>query len=135
MRLKGYEWSLKRSGFAKPESQPKYIEYLETLNVFGIQADFMKKFKDFLQKEELPSNNQKITYTLPLNITYDFGKQLKVLRPRRKDSNGNEYAFKNDAKIPTFGDIPDKLIDELIVIDWYPRIQSFESTVNRKEAN
>ena len=105
VRLKGYDWTLKRSAFATPTRQPDNIQYLETLNVFGVQADFMDRFKKFLEAEELPSNDQKAVYTVPLNITYDFGKALKVLRPRKKDGNGNEYDFKKDAKVPTFGDI------------------------------
>jgi hypothetical protein len=127
VRLKGYDWTLKRSGFATPTRQSEYIHYLETLNVFGVQADFMDRFKKFLEEEELPSNDQKAIYTVPLNITYDFGKKLKVLRPRKKDSNGNEYDFKKDAKVPNFGDIPNKLNEKMVLIDWYPRIQSFES--------
>ena len=29
--------------------------------------------------------------------------------------------------MPTFGDVPDKLREKIISIDWYPRIQSLES--------
>ena len=135
VRLKGYDWTLKRSGFATPTRQPEYIQYLETLNVFGVQADFMERFKKFLAEEELPSNDQKAVYTVPLNITYDFGKQLKILRPRKKDSNGNEYDFKKDAKVPFFGDMPDKIDDKMIEIDWYPRIQSLQSNNRNRDGN
>ena len=133
VRLKGYDWSLKRSGFAMPTSQPEYIQYLETLNVFGIEADFMEKFKKFLEEEELPSNDQKNVFTVPLNITYDFGKNLKVLRPRKKDKDGHEYSFKRDGRIPEFGHIPLKLQEKQIEIDWYPRIQSIDSKNKRKD--
>ena len=133
VRLKGYDWSLKRSGFATPTSQPEYIQYLETLNVFGIEADFMEKFKKFLEEEELPSNDQKNVFTVPLNITYDFGKNLKVLRPRKKDKDGHEYSFKRDGRIPEFGHIPLKLQEKQIEIDWYPRIQSIDSKNKRKD--
>ena len=135
VRLKGYGWALKRSGFATPTHQPEYVQYLETLNVFGVQADFMNRFKKFLEEEELPSNDQKAVYTVPLNITYDFGKELKVLRPRKKNSNGNEYDFKKDAKVPDFGNVPDKLNEKMVVIDWYPRIQSLESKNKRKDGS
>lgn len=135
VRLKGYDWTLKRSGFATPTRQPKYVQCLETLNVFGVQADFMDRFKKFLEEEELPSNDQKAVYTVPLNVTHDFGKKLKVLRPRKKNSNGDEYNFKKDAKVPTFGDIPDKLNEKMVVIDWYPRIQCLESKSKRKDGS
>jgi len=133
VRLKGYDWSLKRSGFSTPTHQPEYIQYLETLNVFGVEADFMDRFKKFLEEEELPSNDQKAIYTVPLNVTYDFGKKLKVLRPRKKDKDGQEYNFKRDGRVPEFGIVPLKLQQQQIEIDWYPRIQSIISKDKRRD--
>ena len=127
VRLKGHSWSLKRSGFSTPSHQPEHIQSLETLNVFGIEADFMERFKKFLEEEELPSNDQKKVHTIPLTITYDFGKKLKVLRPREKRGDGREYDFKRDGRVPAFGDVPEKLAGKQILIDWYPRIQSIAS--------
>ncbi len=69
----------------------------------------------------------KDVYTISLNITYEFGHRLKVLRPRRKRDDGREYDFKRDGAVPVFGQVPDKLRQKLIEIDWYPRIQSLES--------
>ncbi|GJM17639.1 MAG: type III restriction endonuclease subunit R [Thermodesulfobacteriota bacterium] len=132
VRLKGYDWSLKRSGYATPTHQPGFIQYLETLNVFGVEADFMDRFKKFLEEEQLPSNDQKAIYTVPLNITYDFGHKLKILRPKRKNQDGREYNFKRDGRIPEFGQIPSKLQEKQIEIDWYPRIQSITSKSNTK---
>ena len=131
VRLKGYEWSLQRSGFSTPTRQPEYIRYVETLNVFGIEADFMERFRKFLQDEELPPNDQKEVYTIPLEVTYDIGKRLKVLRPRRKRGDGRDYDFKRDGAVPLFGEVPDKLQEKVIEIDWYPRIQSLESNKQR----
>ena len=54
----------------------------------------MEKFKKFLKDEELPSNDYKEIYTVPLNVIYDFNKELKVLRPRKKNSDGGEYNLK-----------------------------------------
>ena len=127
VRLKGHDWSLQRSGFSTPTHQPEYIQYVETLNVFGIEADFMERFRKFLEEEELPTNDQKQVYTVPLTVTYDFGKRLKVLRPKRKSGDGREYDFKRDGAVPAFGVVPDKLTEKIIEIDWYPRIQSLES--------
>ncbi len=127
VRLKGHNWSLKRSGFATPTHQPEHIQFMETLNVFGIEADFMERFKKFLEEEDLPSNDQKFVETIPLTVTYDFGKQLKVLRPREKRGDGREYDFKKDGRVPKFGDVPEKLATKSIEIDWYPRIQSIAS--------
>jgi len=127
VRLKGYEWSLKRSGHCHAPVHPTFIEELETLNVFGIEADFMEKFREFLKEEGLPGNERRKIFTIPLNVTHDFGKKLKILRPKRKSSDGKEYDFKKDAPLPTVGDVPDYLTHNTVVADWYPRIQAVQS--------
>jgi superfamily II DNA or RNA helicase len=127
VRLKGYKWSLKRSVHTYAPVRPGYIEELETLNVFGIEADFMEKFRDFLKDEGLPGNERRRIITIPLNVTYDFGKKLKILRPRKKTKDGTEYDFKKDAPIPSVGDIPKYLTQRPVESDWYPRIQSMQS--------
>jgi len=128
VRLKGYQWSLKRSDHCHcPAPVPPFIEKLETLNVFGIEADFMEKFREFLNKEGLPGNERRKIITIPLNVTYDFGKKLKILRPKRKSSDGKEYDFRKDAPVPTVGDVPDYLKRNRIKADWYPRIQAVQS--------
>lgn len=128
VRLKGFEWSLKRSGHTRGGLvRPNFIEELETLNVFGIEADFMEKFREFLKDEGLPGNERRKIITIPLNVTYDFGKKLKILRPKCKASDGKEYDFKKDAPVPTLGDVPDYLTHNTVVADWYPRIQAMQS--------
>ena len=52
---------------------------------------------------------------------YEFGKRLKVLRPRKKQGDGRDYDFKRDGRVPTLGIVPDKIRQKGIVIDWYPR--------------
>ena len=127
VRLKGYEWTLQRSGFATPTHQPENIHFAETLNVFGIEADFMERFRKFLEEEKLPLNDRKAIFTVPLNVTYEFGKRLKVLRPRRRRDDGREYDFKRDGAVPALGPVPEKIREKGVEIDWYPRIQSLES--------
>lgn len=127
VRLKGYKWSLQRSSVASPTYQPEFIQYIETLNVFGIKAEFMERFRQFLEEEKLPENYRKQVFKVPLNITYDFGLRLKVLRPRKKRGDGREFDFKHDAAVPSIDRIPEKFRKQIIIIDWYPRIQSIES--------
>jgi len=127
IRLKGYDWKLKRSGHSHSPIRPTFIEDLETLNVFGIEADFMEKFRDFLREEGLPGNERRQIITIPLNVTYDFGKKLKILRPKKKTTDGEEYDFKRDAPIPTVGEIPEYMTQHTVVSDWYPRIQTIQS--------
>lgn len=124
VRLKGYKWSLKRSRVATPVSQPEYIHYIETLNVFGVQADFMEKFRDFLAEEGLPGNDSKEVFQIPMNVTYDFGQKLKVIRPKRKAEDGREYSFNRDGAMPLLGGVPEYLKKNNVEVDWYPKIQA-----------
>ena len=64
VRLKGYNFSLKRSTgldeYQKPNNikiLKKYLRQLETLQIFGVKADYMEKFKEFLEEEGLPTND------------------------------------------------------------------------------
>jgi hypothetical protein len=136
VRLKGYEWSLMRtqSKHYQGPLPPENIHELEILNVFGIQADFMEKFREFLKEEGLPGNERRKIIMIPLNVTYDFGKKLKILRPKRKASDGKEYDFKKDAPVPLVGELPDYLTKNTIKADWYPRIQSVQSSGNTMAA-
>ncbi|WP_462269981.1 DEAD/DEAH box helicase family protein [Desulfobacter sp.] len=127
VRLKGYGWRLKRSGHSYAPSIPQYIEELETLNVFGVEADFMEKFRQFLADEGLPGNERRRVFTIPLNVTYDFGKKLQIIRPKRKAHDGKEYDFKKDAPVPNLGQLTEYLQLHPVVSDWYPRIQSIHS--------
>jgi len=135
VRLKGYEWSLKRSGRTHAPVQPPFITEIETLNVFGIEADFMERFREFLREEGLPGNERRTIVTIPLNVTHDFGKRLKILRPKRKASDGREYDFKKDGPVPTVGDVPAYLKENRVTADWYPRIQAMRSRGTGHEAH
>ncbi len=134
VRLKGHGLKLKRSSALELQSNPKYIEYLETLNIFGIQADFMDKFKKFIKDEELPSNDQKEVYEIPIKFNHKFSSNLKVLRPKIKKSDGEEYDFKSDGVIPSIGELPGLMTSDLIQIDWYPRIQALKSQKDINDA-
>lgn len=124
VRLKGYNWSLKRSTSIPQVTAPEFIGYMETLNVFGIQADYMEQFKKALEDECLPSNDSKQVFTIPMNVTYDFGVGLKVLAPKKNKANGKAYNFNADGAMPMFGDTPELILNNKIVVDWYPKIQA-----------
>ena len=139
VRLKGYNLSLKRSGRAKlPEGieRPKHIGVLETLGIFGIHADYMAQFRDFLEEEGLPTNDDRIEFLLP--VIKNLGTQkLKTIR-LKKTINGvsTEFgdAFRKLAPIPTVAP-PDPvsdpsstyLQDNQVVLNWYPKIQAMKS--------
>ncbi|MDO5582314.1 MAG: DEAD/DEAH box helicase family protein [Planctomycetia bacterium] len=126
VRLKGYDWTLKRSNAIHGIRVPKDITELETLQVFGIEADFMDRFRKFLAQEGLPGNDRNIRFTIPLNVTYDVGKGLKMLRPKINKSTGRPYDFRRDGRSFNF---EDGLTSDMskVKVDWYPRIASIQS--------
>lgn len=139
VRLKGYDMSLKRSGRTSlPEGvdRPKHIAVLETLGIFGIHADYMAQFRDFLEEEGLPTNDDRIEFLLP--VIRSLGTQkLKTIR-LKKTINGvsTEFgdAFRKLAPIPTIA--PPNMNDanearhlhqNRLVLNWYPKIQAMKA--------
>ena len=83
--------------------RPKHIGLLETLSIFGIHADYMAQFRDFLEEEGLPTNDDRIEFLLP--VIKNLGTQkLKTIR-LKKTINGvsTEFgdAFRKLGPIPT----------------------------------
>ena len=139
VRLKGWDMSLKRSGRTDlPEGieRPRHIGVLETLGIFGIRADYMAQFRDFLEEEGLPTNDDRIEFLLP--VVKNLGMQkLKTIR-LKKTINGvsTEFgdAFRKLAPVPTIAppDLDDpteakQLHENRLVLNWYPKIQSMKS--------
>ena len=139
VRLKGYAMSLKRSSktqIPKGVEQPKHIGVLETLGIFGIQADYMAQFRDFLDEEGLPTNDDRIEFLLP--VIKNLGTQkLKTIR-LKKTINGvsTEFgqAFRRLAPIPTLAP-PNRESDKeyhnlqknQVLLNWYPKVQAMKS--------
>ncbi len=119
VRLKGYQFGLKRSGFvdeARP-LKPDHINLLETLNVFGVRAQFMQQFKEYLEEEGLATNENRIEFILPTFKNLG-GQPLKILRlPPELD-------FKRQGPKPALGLPDDDMGDRRVTVDWYPKIQS-----------
>ena len=77
VRLKGRGMSLKRSaGLEGPH--PKNISRLETLNIFAVRADYMEKFRRYLEREGLEARDP-VTLEVPVRANEDFlGRGLMV---------------------------------------------------------
>jgi hypothetical protein len=120
VRLKGYEFCLKRSTRLVDVKVPEHVDILETLNVIGVHADYMKQFKDYLEEEGLPANEQRMSFILPVVRNLN-GKKLKTVKLREG------IDFKRTGPKPTLGPPPDKLLKTSVVLDWYPRLQALAS--------
>ena len=132
VRLKGYDFSLKRSArTALPEGvvRPKHIQILETLSIFGIHADYMAQFRDFLEEEGLPGDTDRHDFFLPVVITNPVGMSLQTIKLKKKINGvSTEFgdAFRKLAPVPTLGKPKNDQLKK-VEINWYPKIQAMKS--------
>ncbi|HRN51119.1 MAG TPA: DEAD/DEAH box helicase family protein [Anaerolineales bacterium] len=124
VRLKGKNFSLKRSTQAEVVV-PRNIPLVETLNVFGVRADYMRQFEEYLREEGISPEKQKVEFVMPVIKT--LGKQkLKIIKVK----DGKD--FKKDAPSPIL-DIPDeRLKRKPISVNWYPRVQALSSVEDQE---
>jgi len=137
VRLKGQNMSLKRSIQSdQSTNRPHHIGLLETLGIFGIHADYMAQFRDFLVEEGLPANENRVEFILP--VINNLGRQkLKTIRLKKKingisTESGN--AFDQLGPAPTVAppdpdNDPDTvyLYKNPVRLNWYPMIQAMKS--------
>jgi len=90
VRLKGKENSLKRSS-GTDLSAPENLLILETLNIFGIMANYMEKFRDYLEAEGIPLYAS-VEIKLPIEINQEYLKKgLLIPKINPSDFPKEEY--------------------------------------------
>ncbi|MCU0849278.1 MAG: DEAD/DEAH box helicase family protein [Spirochaetes bacterium] len=127
VRLKGFKMSLKRSNEVHPSllediNPPIHIDVMETLHIFGVRANYIQKFKEYLEEEGVPDRSKTITIELPVIRDIDT-KKLKIMQLRR-DAN-----FKEKAPFAILDIPPEAIKNRNIVLNWYPKIQSVQSEI------
>lgn len=137
VRLKGYGFSLKRSKAMRSlppgVERPRHIDLLETLNVFGIHADYMAQFKQFLEDEGLPPDAEREEIVLPILRNLGTHK-LKIIR-LKPEINGVPTlfgrAFRALAPVPELappsGEQDHWLLRNKVQLNWYPKIQALKA--------
>ncbi len=121
VRLKGYKYSLKRStaldSSYNPGSLPKGLREIETLNIFGVRADYMDAFRKYLEDEGLHTNEE--TYTEMKIPTVNLLGETKLKVVRLKEG----YDFKKTVVVH-----PEDCIDKVHVkVDWLPKVDALWS--------
>ena len=116
VRLRGYNHTLKRSRYVEERTPSADLELLETLNIYSVRADYMKQFKEYLEREGLPANDNRVEIIMP--VVTNFGKpdfpDLKMIRVKEGVN------FKRDRAV-SLGAPPAKL--STIALDYYPKIE------------
>jgi len=142
VRLKGWENTLKRSAeivTQLPEGieRPRHIGVLETLNIFGVQADYIAQFRKQLEDEEIPVNDGLMEYRLPLSPMKGIPADLSVIRLKASVAGraigGQGSAFAQLAEqvllLPPASlksQERDYFINRpRITLDWYPQVKGF----------
>jgi hypothetical protein len=110
VRLWGKDFTLKRSK-ALHGKHPKHLPRLETLYVFGLKADYMDRFRDFLDAEGVPVST--IELSVPI-VKRAWPQCLRVMRPIGFD-------FRESGLRPALGTLPGEK-GPRVVLDWYPRV-------------
>ncbi len=134
VRLKGRNYSLKRS---TPGERPKglHLEKLETLNIFGVRADYMATFKQYLEDEGITPSDEilELNFETRPNMPNTKLKTLK-LKDGYKDNQKN--GFKR-VYFPELYEVPAELQGKIkhphIKLDLYPKLESIDT--NRKGDN
>lgn len=121
VRLKGFQYSLKRSSALdssyNPGVLPKGLREIETLNIFGVRADYMDTFRKYLQDEGLPSNEDTYTKVNIPTVNLLGNKKLKIVRLKEG------YDFKKAVTVR-----PEKLANSIYVkVDWLPKVEALWS--------
>jgi hypothetical protein len=85
VRLLGKDRSLKRSQVLDGD-HPANLPLLETLNIFGVRANYMARFRDYLAEEGIDTDERELI-VIGTKLNEDFeSKGLLVIRPRIETS-------------------------------------------------
>lgn len=120
VRLKGFQYSLKRSSALDPSynpgNLPKGLHELETLNVFGVRADYMDAFRKYLEDEGLPANEDTYTQIKIPTVNLLGDKKLKIVRLKEG------YDFKKSVVVR-----PETVKDIRVKVDKTPKVEAIWS--------
>ena len=129
VRLKGEGFSLKRT--VKPP-RGLGLDKLETLNVFGIKADYMQKFREYLLEEGV-NTEETLQVEFPVVKTLPQGVQLKTLRLKDGYKDNQKMGFKRQETAELYK-APEKYQGKikpiLVEMDLYPKLEAMSLSQN-----
>ena len=125
VRLKGYKYSLKRSkmldAIYQDEPVPDGLPTIETLNIFGVRADYMEAFKAYLEDEGLPTNEmdyEEIVIKTAPSVNLET---TRLYLPKVTDG----YNFKKTAVVaPADSELMNRVT---VRLDKYPKVDLLRS--------
>ncbi|UKH28446.1 DEAD/DEAH box helicase family protein [Actinobacillus pleuropneumoniae] len=134
VRLKGRDFSLRRTPI---NQMPKGLglDKLETLNIFGIKADYMAKFREYLEDEGIQSPDEVLQLDFPVQKKLPTNVALKTLRLKDGYKDNQKMGFKRQEMVQLY-ELPEfaqgKIKPILAVLDLYPRLEALSSKAVRQ---
>lgn len=134
VRLKGWDLTLKRSDALKrlnleimqqaSEAQRRFLPLVETLDVFGVRADYMDQFREYLETEGIQTDVEWDEVSVPILPTLrDLpARKLKVVRVP------DNLNYKRDAPRPELALEREYFERFPVKVDWYPRIEALRAS-------
>jgi hypothetical protein len=119
VRLRGKNHSLKRSK-ASEEYAPEHLPILEKLNIFGIKANYMDQFRDYLEAEGMPTENY-LDVPIRIHINNSYLEE-GLLVPHVDKTRFRKEGFFKLTSVENIGPV---------VIDLMPKVEVIESQGNR----
>ena len=137
VRLKGRNFSLRRTPI---NEMPKGwgLDKLETLNIFGIKADYMEEFRKELQDEGIELPDEVLQLDFPVQKKLPANVALKTLRLKDGYKDNQKMGFKRQEMVQLY-ELPKfaqgKIKPILAVLDLYPRLEALSSKAIRQSDN
>ena len=130
VRLRGLDFSLRRSGFVcrgDGQPHPRYLRQLETLNVVGIHAQYMQQFREFLEEEGLPDETGFHEIKLDvINHLAEGGRFEGVRLLTIRLDSGVDFRT-TGPRLVLEAEPHEQIIGHPVTLDWYPRIEAHSS--------
>lgn len=123
--MRGFNGLLKRSQELRSKvkrDHPPNIDILETLNVFGIKADYMEEFEEYLRSEDIVTDRIK-EIELSIESNKDFLNKGLVTLNLEDGIN-----FKEDVHVQLNSDDVNA-----VEVDLRPKIEKLTSNLSNKE--
>jgi len=120
IRLKGKDNSLKRSGSGNDTDIPDYLSFLETLSIYGIEAEYLATFREFIGEGEEIRPVTKKTFYVQVRPDSRLITAQPLYLPKVEPSQFRDYNF---IRLYVLSDNP-----LLVTVDLLPVVEQGMST-------
>ena len=138
VRLQGADFTLKRSTHTERQIYAKdaFLEYLETLQIFGVRANYMSQFKVYLENEGVHTLDQVLTLQFPIRRN-NFPSGLMV--PQLKDGYRINQAKGFKSQKATLFELPEGVENKIkgikVTYDDFAYVQMLQTDNNQEQQN